>query len=272
MGGMLGFLFRQLTFTLEPLPESIRLDGKTAIITGANVGLGLEASKELARHGLSRVILGVRTLSKGETAKQEILAQSYHCDVQVWEVDQENWESMVAFAEKAPELERVDVVIYMGHEHNIQVNHLGTVLLSLLPLKPLKETAEKTGAPSRITIVSSEVHFWTDFDERKAPSILACLDEKDPFKLAERYNTSKLLNTFWMRELSNKVGGSVVVNAVNPGFCSSALHRSDSTQDLRIGVKIFAWTPAQGGHNLTYTATQHADANGAYITEQHLEE
>ncbi|CAN9247141.1 unnamed protein product [Alternaria alternata] len=284
MGGMLGFFVRQLTFTPKPLPQDVRLDGKTAIVTGANVGLGLEASKEMASHGLARVILGVRTVSKGEAAKQEILKQSPDCDVQVWPVDQESFESMVVFGERAQSLDRLDIVILCagvknlvfslsktGHEQNVQVNHLGTSLLSLLLLKPLKDTAAKTGSPSRLTIVASEVHFWTPFDERKAPSILARLDEKDSFRGMERYNTSKLLNILWMRELSSRVTGSVVINAVNPGLCASALHRSDPTPGLAYLNKIFAWTPAQGGHNLTYAATQHVDEPGAYLTEQHLE-
>jgi len=284
MGGMLGFFVRQLTFTPKPLPKDVRLDGKTAIVTGANVGLGLEASKEMASHGLARVILGVRTVSKGEAAKQEILKQSPDCDVQVWPIDHESFESMVAFGERAQSLDRLDIVILCagvknlvfslsktGHEQNVQVNHLGTSLLSLLLLKPLKDTAAKTGSPSRLTIVASEVHFWTPFDERKAPSILARLDEKDSFRGMERYNTSKLLNILWMRELSSRVTGNVVINAVNPGLCASALHRSDPTPGLAYLNKIFAWTPAQGGHNLTYAATQHVDEPGAYLTEQHLE-
>ncbi|KAL1799161.1 hypothetical protein ACET3X_003198 [Alternaria dauci] len=284
MGGMLGFFVRQLTFTPKPLPQYVRLDGKTAIVTGANVGLGLEASKEMASHGLARVILGVRTVSKGEAAKQEILKQSPDCDVQVWPVDHESFESIMAFGERAQSLDRLDIVILCagvknlvfslsktGHEQNVQVNHLGTSLLSLLMLKPLKDTATKTGSPSRLTIVASEVHFWTPFDEREAPSILARLDEKGSFRGMERYNTSKLLNILWMRELSSRVTGNVVINAVNPGLCASALHRSDPTPGLAYLNKIFAWTPAQGGHNLTYAATQHVDEPGAYLTEQHLE-
>jgi NAD(P)-dependent dehydrogenase (short-subunit alcohol dehydrogenase family) len=140
-----------------------------------------------------------------------------------------------------------------------------------LLLEPLKSTAVSTGSPTRLTIVASEVHFWTKFDERKAPSILARLDESSSFKGMERYNTSKLLNILWMRELNSKITGNVVVNAVNPGLCYSALHRSDPTPGLGLANKIFAWTPDQGGHNLTYAATQFADQPGAYISEQHLE-
>jgi NAD(P)-dependent dehydrogenase (short-subunit alcohol dehydrogenase family) len=137
MGGMLGFFIHQLTFQPKPLPQDVHLDGMTAIVTGANIGLGLEASKEMAGHGLARVILGVRTLSKGEAAKQEILKQSPDCDVQVWPVDHESFESMVTFGERAQALDRLNIVILCagvkklvfslaktGHEQNVQVSSL----------------------------------------------------------------------------------------------------------------------------------------------------
>ncbi|KAK8060047.1 short-chain dehydrogenase/reductase SDR [Apiospora saccharicola] len=54
----------------KPLSQAARLDSQTAIVTGASVGgLGFEAAKELAAHGLARLILGVWTVASGETAK-----------------------------------------------------------------------------------------------------------------------------------------------------------------------------------------------------------
>jgi retinol dehydrogenase 12 len=112
MGGMAGFMYRQLKFTPKPLPSNISLSGKTAIVTGGNAGLGLEAAKEMAAHGLSRVILGTQSLSKGDAAKQEILSQSSNCDVLVWELDQNYFPSMRTFGERAAqELDLLDIVI-----------------------------------------------------------------------------------------------------------------------------------------------------------------
>ncbi|KAI1144404.1 NAD(P)-binding protein [Hypoxylon sp. FL0543] len=281
MGSFPGFLYRQLTFKPKPLPKNINLDGKTALVTGANAGLGLEACKELAAHGLSRIILGVRSISKGEEAKKTILAYNPEIDVQAWELDQESFESVVKFGEKAASLDRLDIVILCagvknlefiksktGHESHIQVNHLATALLSLLLLGPLKKTAAATGLPSRLTIVSSENHFWAKLKEINAPNTLLKMDEEETFgKGMDRYNASKLLNVLWMRELSAKAGTSVVVNAVNPGFCRSTLHRSDSSGSSF--ANIIGWTAEQGGHCLTDAATQHdRDGHGAYISEQ----
>ena len=113
--------------------------------------------------------------------------------------------------------------------HASQVNLLGTALLSLILLEPLKRTAEHLGSPSRLTVVASEVHFWTPFNEARAPSILQRLDEEDSFNkqnLIERYNTSKLLGVLWTRELASKVDRkSVIVNCLNPWIVASSLHR-----------------------------------------------
>lgn len=134
MGSPVGFLYRQFTFKPKPLPEAVRLDGQTAIITGSNAGLGLEASKELAQHGLGRLILAVRSLSNGEAARQIILEDAPKCDIQVWELDYDSVTSIKAFAERTRSLDRVDIVILCagvknsefsmskgGHETSVQV-------------------------------------------------------------------------------------------------------------------------------------------------------
>ena len=304
MPSMLGSMIRQLRFKPSPVSNKTRFDGKTAIITGANVGLGLAAAKEMASHGLSRLILGVRTLTKGEQAKKEILKNSSMVDVQVWELDQESYESIQAFAARAQALEELDIVILnagvknmefsrskTGHESNIQVgencipfdlksdafkvNVLGPALLSLLLLPLLQQTATKheCKTPTRLTFTSSDVHFWTPFAEKDAPAILTRLDEESSFNAKaaiERYNTSKLVSLLWARELKNKVHASkdIIINFVNPGLCSTSLHRSDKTPGLGLVLKATAWSATQGGHTLVDAVANHTDSPGAYLSEQ----
>lgn len=134
MGTMLAFFLRQLTFKPKPLPANIRLDGKTAIVTGASGGLGLEAAKEMVQHGLSRIIIGVRSSKSGEAAKEQLTALSLSCDVQYWLLDHESFSSMAEFGTRAKSLDRLDIVILSagvknlsfirsetGHESNVQV-------------------------------------------------------------------------------------------------------------------------------------------------------
>ncbi|KAL2797384.1 dehydrogenase [Aspergillus keveii] len=289
MGGMLGFLYHQLTFTPKPLPSSIDLTGQTALITGGNVGLGLEAAKQLADRRLSRLILGVRTISKGEAARDKICRQFPDCQVDVWPLDMETFESMRAFGQRIKSLDRLDIAILSagiklleytraptGHEAHVQVNHLATSLLSLLVLPTLRSTAHKYSQPTRLTIVTSEVHFWCKFASQHAPQILSAMDEPSSFGSGmERYNTSKLLNVLWLRELSARVnsgdedgkGHDVLINGVNPGLCASELHRSDTTPGVGLFNKIFAWSAREGGHCLVDAAVVQGEMGG-YVSEQ----
>ncbi|KAH6666678.1 short-chain dehydrogenase/reductase SDR [Halenospora varia] len=269
MGGFLGFLYRQLTFKPKPLPLALSLTGKRALITGANSGLGFEAAIELASHHLSHLILAVRDVAKGEIAKAKILASSPTCSVEVWELDYGSYDSVIEFSKRVEKLDRLDFVLLNAgvkmmsyvpsnytHETNLQINHLSTSLLSLLLLPTLRLTSLATTppAPTRLTIVSSEGHFWIPFHERLAPSILARMDEEGSFgKDMDRYYTTKLLNVLWTRELAGwvkEVGGEgkVVVNTVNPGFCHSGLHRHvvENAWVMNLFLRMFGWTSKQG--------------------------
>lgn len=170
MGGPFGFIVNQLTFKPKALPPDLRLDGKTALVTGSNGGIGLETARQLASHGVSRLILGVRDVTKGTTAKNDIQKSNPKCVIEVWPLDLESFDSILSFTNRSQSLERLDIAILnagvkqlkwtttpYGHETNLQVNHLGTAFLSILLLPILKTTSKQTGAPSRLTFTSSEV-------------------------------------------------------------------------------------------------------------------
>ena len=60
--------------------------GKFAVVTGANSGTGKETARRLADAG-ARVVLAVRTLAKGEQARDEILARHPHAQLEVRRID-----------------------------------------------------------------------------------------------------------------------------------------------------------------------------------------
>lgn len=165
-----GFLYRQLLVT-PPVPKT-RFDDKTIIVTGSNVGLGLEAARHFGRLGAARVILAVRDLEKGEAAKKSIdqtLSRS-PSPVTVWKLDLSSYDSVREFAARVDkELDRVDVVcenagiatgtfrLTEGDESTITTNVVSTFLLAFLLLPKLKETAQRFNTLPTLTITSSEV-------------------------------------------------------------------------------------------------------------------
>jgi NAD(P)-dependent dehydrogenase (short-subunit alcohol dehydrogenase family) len=146
--------------------------GKTYIVTGANVGLGLEAAKHLVAVGAAKVIMAVRNVSAGETAKAEIEAATGTSGVaEVWAIDLSSYESVKAFAKRAADLERIDALIENagvaafertkaeGHLINITVNVISTLLLAVLLLPKMSEDAKKFGIVPHIVAVSSRIGF-----------------------------------------------------------------------------------------------------------------
>lgn len=275
------------------------LAGHTAIVTGANSGIGLEAARHLVEHGASRVILAVRNPTAGMTAKYNIQKANEECAIEVWELDLECFASITAFAKRVESLNRLDIAILnagvkqltfhksdSGHELNLQVNHLGTALLSLLLMPKLRNTAKNVGAPSRLTFTTSESHFWTPFNERHAPNILARMDEKDSFVEVndghdhdeqggmERYSTSKLLNLLWYRELAQLVPeNEVIINGSCPGFVASALHRHETNPTYKVAIQTMAYTPREGAHGLLDAAlVKGKESHGGYCQRQKVQQ
>ncbi len=73
--------------------------GRTAVVTGANSGLGLETVKALAAAG-ARVVLACRNTEKGQAALGEIRAGDRDADVEVAELDLASLDSVRSFAER----------------------------------------------------------------------------------------------------------------------------------------------------------------------------
>lgn len=194
---LLDFLYSQLFVSL-PHPES-DFTGKTVIVTGSNVGLGFEAARHFTRLNAEKVILAVRSLEKGETAKRSIEETTGKKGVvEVWLLDLSSYESVKQFVRRAEGLKRLDVVVenaaiatdkYVMAEDNestITVNVVSTFLLGLMILPKLRETATRFNSIPHLVFVSSEVHFLTSFAERTSPSILNTLNGKETANMNDR--------------------------------------------------------------------------------------
>ncbi len=178
-------------FFHPPVPTK-KFTGQTIIVTGSNTGMGLEAARHLVRLDASRVILAIWNLEKGEVAKKAIEDSTGRQGVvEVWELDQSRYDSVQAFARRAAELERLDVVIANAgvflfdfstaedNETTITVNVINSVFMVLLLIPKLRETASKFEKEVVVTFTGSFTHAMTKFEERKAANIFTRVaDEK----------------------------------------------------------------------------------------------
>lgn len=106
----LSLLYSQF-FVKLPIPAH-SFSGQTIIVTGSNTGLGLEAANHIVRLGASKVILAVRSISKGDDAKKDIEVKTGRAGVvEIWELDLASYASVKEFAHRAEGLERLDAVL-----------------------------------------------------------------------------------------------------------------------------------------------------------------
>ncbi|KAI9799896.1 MAG: hypothetical protein M1833_003818 [Piccolia ochrophora] len=244
MGSMFLRVLRSQFLITPPYPTQ-SFAGQTCVVTGANIGLGLEAARHLVRLDAEKVILAVRTVSKGEEAKKSIEESTGRTGVvEVWALDLSSYESTIQFAERLQGLKRLDCIVENAgiateqfqlaeeNESTITTNVVSTFLLALLVLPKLRETATKFNVLPRLVIVSSDVHEITSFPERKGANIFETLNKEAAANMSDRYNVSKLLDVFGTRALAESTTKSgkprVIVSTLNPGLCHSALVRNFS--------------------------------------------
>ena len=110
MASLFNFFYSQ--FFVTPVYPEESCEGKTYVVTGANVGLGFEAARHLVRLGADKVILACRNAEKGESAVKEIEQSTKRVGVaEVWSLDLSSFESVKEFAKRVDGLKRIDGII-----------------------------------------------------------------------------------------------------------------------------------------------------------------
>jgi retinol dehydrogenase-12 len=282
-------LYRQLWVT-PYIPAGTSFKDQTVIITGSNVGLGLEAARHVTALNASKVILAVRSTEKGEVAKKsiEVTTGKEHV-VEVWTLDLQSYESVKAFAKRAQKLSRLDVLIENagiahdqwriaeGNESIITTNVISTFLLALLLLPKMRETNASFNTKPTLTIVSSDAHIFTSLEEQKQENIFEALRTEEGARMAfgERYNVSKLLEIlicqYWASE-TGPMGPNypVTLNVLNPGFCHSDLTREVQgviAYALAVFKFLLARSTEVGSKTLVHAAVAGEETHGKYLSE-----
>ena len=106
-------MLEDLRFQFTKLPYPVAdCTGKTIVVVGSNIGMGKEAVRHFARLNASKVIIAVRSISKGEEAKADIESTTKRTGIlEVWELDLARYASVQAFAARLADLPRVDAVV-----------------------------------------------------------------------------------------------------------------------------------------------------------------
>ena len=233
--------------------------GKTALVTGANTGIGLETAVALAARGAHTILL-CRDRARGEAALAAVRGRTGSSRVELLLADLASLASVRAGAKELLERhERLDVLVNNagvwtgqrrtspdGHELTFAVNHLGPFLLT-----SLLEPALAKGAPARVVNVSSTLHTsgridWDDLQLTRG------------WGAQKAYAQSKLLNVLFTRELARRLAPRrVTANAVHPGVVATDLAR-DFPWLVRKAIGIFFLSPSQGAEAQVWLATDPA--------------
>jgi NAD(P)-dependent dehydrogenase (short-subunit alcohol dehydrogenase family) len=238
-------------FTTASIPD---LDGRTAIVTGANSGIGLTTALALAARG-ARVILAVRDQTRGEAAAATIKGAA-----EVRLLDLSRLASVRAFAAgwsgpvdllvnnagvMVPPLTRTDD----GFELQFGVNHLGHFALTGLLWPSLTPAA-------RVVTVSSGVHQAgrIDFDDLNW--------QRRRYRAWRAYGQSKLANLLFTSELQRRLtaaGSGVLALAAHPGYAATNLQSRGGSRLARlamtqVGNRLLAQDAAAGALPTLYAA------------------
>ena len=191
-------------WTTADIPDQ---NGRVAVITGANTGLGYETALALAAHG-AHVVLAVRNLDKGKDAISRITSQSPQADVALQELDLTSLESTRAAAEQLrADHDRIDLLVNNagvmyppkettkdGFELQFGTNHLGHFAFTGLLLDRILPVAG-----SRVVTVSSMGH------RIRADIHFDDLQFEHSYNRVKAYGQAKLANLLFTYELQRRL-------------------------------------------------------------------
>ncbi|WP_130796397.1 oxidoreductase [Streptomyces otsuchiensis] len=233
--------------------EIADLSGRTAVVTGANSGIGLVTARVLAERG-AQVVLAVRDPEKGEAAAATMTGA-----VQVRILDLADLSSVRAFVRDLPG--PVDLLVNNagislgplsrtadGFESQLGTNHLGHFALTNLLLPRIRE---------RVVTVASLGHRIGSLDFSDLQW------ERRPYRPNAAYAQSKLANLLFASELQRRLtraGSHVISTAGHPGISSTDLMRAEKKPSLGFRVEKFlvglvAHSAEEGALPTLYAAT-----------------
>jgi NAD(P)-dependent dehydrogenase (short-subunit alcohol dehydrogenase family) len=251
------------------------MDGKIALITGANSGIGFVTAVELAKMG-ARVLMVCRDGERGARARAAVAKAASGAAPELLLADISSQKSIRALADDVSQrFASIDVLINNaggifanrelttdGIERTFATNHLGPFLLTNLLLDRVS-----AGTGGRIVNVASESY----------PSKLdfGNLQGERSYGFLNAYFRSKLENIIFSLDLAQRLQPSgVTVNCMSPGPTSTRF--GDNMTGLaglfpRLAKKLFP-SPEKGARTLVYLASspEIAGVSGRFFLRQRV--
>ncbi|GHA93931.1 oxidoreductase [Modicisalibacter luteus] len=252
------------------------IEGKLAVVTGANAGLGFETTKGLIRQGY-RVILAGRNSDKGHAAISSLRNDCPRADVRFEPLDLDSLASVRDFAARLRACEpSLDVLINNagvlalptreltqdGFERQFGVNFLSHFLLTSL-LLPLLLAAP---AP-RVVQLSSLAHRGgrIDFEDLHGEY------RYDPWRAYRQSKLAMLLFSQTLQRYSHAENWGLVSLAAHPGLSRTALFdhgiisRGMAGRLFRLAMPFVSQSAVEGARPVLYAATASNVRPGSYI-------
>ncbi len=246
-----------------------RLIGKTAIVTGANSGMGMATARALLDEGAT-VIMLCRSEKRGKEAYEKLLEDGNGRTYLIL-ADLGDYDSIRNFTKQVKErFDKIDILVNNagfialdrqetkeGLERQFGINHVGHFLLTT-------ELLDMMGEGSRIVNVASGAHKTgkIHFDD---------INLHKGFNVFKAYSQSKLANVLFTRELARRVKDrGIAVNCCHPGAVATNIGIDRETgfgKTVTRLLKPFFQTPEQGAATAIFLATDESvkDITGEYF-------
>ncbi|KAG7447458.1 NAD(P)-binding protein [Guyanagaster necrorhizus] len=285
--------------TVAALPSSLTFDGKTALVTGANSGLGLATCLHLLQRHLPKLIIGVRNRDKGEATKAQLLADPVVAalgrrpDILIYELDLSSQKSVISFGEAIRnDIPKLDLVLLnagiyafewkVSHETRreltFQVNYVSNALLAILLLPLLQSSSIQSNTHSHLSIVGSEMAvILKPMHIPVQSAVFDFIADHDNYAVNNRYGETKLFVAMFVRQLAKRVNhAQVIVNCMCPGLVATSLAR-DSPWYLRIFLGVFyavksARTPEVGARLIVKALAASPQSHGKFMVNDRLKQ
>ena len=251
------------------MSDNNQLEGKTAIVTGANSGMGRATVEALSDMGAT-VIMLCRDEARGREAYEKLMEKKDRT-LDLILCDLGDYASIRAFVrEVRKKYGRIDILVNNagfisldrqetkeGLERQFGVNHIGHFLLTMgiLPLM---------GEGSRIVNVASGAHKTGKIHFRD-------INLTKHFNVITAYSQSKLANVLFTRELAGRLADrGITVNCCHPGAVATNIGIDRDTgfgKTITGLLKPFFLTPAEGARTAIYLAgsPEVQDISGEYF-------